>query len=145
MLAIDFHGGKARRQRAAGKDVLRPDLDLRIVKVYKISRPDVYGSDAEANFLRIDAIEIHMPFQCGFERVRIVVAGRCAAKPPVGRLSRREEVCLAQKQGIHRANLLCKFEGRICDIEELGSRYDPSRGSRNGAPELAQFFDPRFR
>jgi hypothetical protein len=125
--------------------VLWPDLDLRIVKVYKISCPDVYGSDAETNFLRIDAVEIHMLFQCGFERVRVVIAGRRAAKPPVGRLSRREEVCLAQKQGIHRANLLCKIEGRIRDIEELGNRYDPSCRSRNGAPELAQFFDSRFR
>jgi hypothetical protein len=97
MLAIDVHGGKTRGQRAAGKDMLWPDLDLRIVKVHKSSGPDVYRSDAEANFLGIDAVEIHMPLQCGFERVRVVVAGRCAAEPPVGGLSRREEVHLAEK------------------------------------------------
>src|SRR4029077_16791603 len=133
MLAIDFHEGKARRQRAARKDVLWPDLNLRIVEVYKIACPDVYGSDAEANFPGIDAVEIDKPLQCEFERVRVVVAGRRAAEPPVGWFSRSEEVCLAEKQRMHRANLLCKVEGQPRAVEETGNRYGPSRGRRNRA------------
>src|SRR5260370_5753587 len=93
VLSVDFHGGKAWRKSAAREDVLRPYLGLRIIEVREIACPDVYGSDAEANFSGIDSVEIAKPLQCGFQRARVVVAGRRLAEPPVGRLSRGEEVC----------------------------------------------------
>ena len=66
VLSVDFRGGKAWRQSAACEDVLRPDLGLRIIEVREISCPHVYGSDAEANFSGINAVEIDKPLQCGF-------------------------------------------------------------------------------
>src|SRR5258708_22848215 len=100
VLSVDFHGGKARRQSAAREDVLRLYFDLRIIEVREIACPDIYGSDAEANFSEINAVEIDKPLQCGFQRARVVVAGRRVAEPPVGRLS------LAEQQRMHCADLL---------------------------------------
>ena len=48
--SVYFHGGKTWRQSATREDVLRPYLDLRIIEVRETACPDVYGSDAEANF-----------------------------------------------------------------------------------------------
>ena len=101
VLSISFHGGKAWRQSAAREDVLRPYLGLRIIEVREIACPDVHGSDAEANFSGINAVEIDKPLQCGFQRARVVVADRRAAEPPVGRFSRCEFLANCQRSGRH--------------------------------------------
>src|SRR5258707_10015207 len=108
VLSVYFHGGKAGRQSAAREDVLRPYLDLRIIEVREIACPDVYGSDVEANFSGINAVEIDKPLQCGFQPARVVVAGPRVAEPPVGRLSRCEEGRLAEHQCMQCADLLSK-------------------------------------
>ncbi len=74
-LAIGFHRGKRRGQRAAGHDMPGPNLHLRIVEVAKIARSHIDGAHAEAGFARIDAIKIDQAFQRRLERLRIVVAG----------------------------------------------------------------------
>lgn len=145
VLSVYFHGGKARRQSAAREDVLRPYLDLRIVEIREIARPDVYGPDAEANFSGINAVEIDEPLQCGFQRARVVVAGWRVAEPPVGRLSRREEVRLAERQRMHCADLLSKVEWQTRAVDEIRNPYGPDRGRCDRAPEFTQFFNPHCR
>ena len=69
VLSVYFHGGKAWRQSTAREDVLRPYLGLRIIEVREIACPDVYGSDAEANFSGINAVEIDKLLKVDFSEL----------------------------------------------------------------------------
>jgi hypothetical protein len=68
MLAFDDNGGKARRQRAGGHDVLRPDLlaelpEFEIVEISEIARGHADRANAEPRLQIVDAIEVDQPLQ----------------------------------------------------------------------------------
>src|ERR1700746_3324352 len=142
VFSVYFHRRKAWRQRAARENMLRLYLGLRIIEVREIACSDVYGSDAKANFSGINAVEVHKPLQCRFQRACIVVAGRRVTEPPVGRLSRREEMRLAENQRMHCADLLAEVEGKTRAVDEIRNPNGPYRGRCDRAPELTQPFNP---
>jgi hypothetical protein len=74
VLAVDMDGRKARRQRAAGHDVLDADALSRIVEIRRVARAHVHRSDTQANFAPVDPIEVDESLQRRLERCRVVVA-----------------------------------------------------------------------
>ena len=84
MLALDYDGGKARRQRAGRHDVLGADLlaeplELDIVEIAEIARGHADRADAEPGLQVVDAVEIDQPLQRLAQRRGVVIALRLRA------------------------------------------------------------------
>src|ERR1700720_2383317 len=73
-----------------------------IVKIGEVTTAYVDGGDAEADFTGVDTIEVNQPFECSFQRTRIVEAGRLRAKEPLRRRPRHKETGLAEHERAER-------------------------------------------
>src|SRR5262245_49942768 len=72
---IDFGGRKARRQRAAGQDMLGSYAMGGGVEIGKVPRTNIDGADAEAHASCIDPVEIHHTLEDSLQRRSVIVAG----------------------------------------------------------------------
>ena len=98
LLAFDLDRRKARRQRTARHDMLRPDGVSGGVEIDEIAGPDIDGARAEARHPGIEAIKIDQALQRSLERFGVIEAGRrerAARLQPGHNRSRGEEAACA--------------------------------------------------
>src|SRR6516165_3180822 len=97
-LAIDLNRREARGQGTARHHVLRPNNLASTVEIDKVSRAYVHRANAEPGIASLDTIEVNEPLQCGFEKGRIIIAGRCSPGGPAAQDVGAEETRLAEHQ-----------------------------------------------
>src|SRR5262245_4256057 len=100
IFSIDFCGRKARRQRAAGHDMLRSYAMGGGVEIGEVSSTDIYGADAEPHVSCIDPVEIHQTLKGSLQRRSVIVAGlvRGAGRPQRRRRHTRSKNVRSAKQ-----------------------------------------------
>ena len=114
VFAVDFGGGKAGRQRAAGDDVLRAHAMGGGVETGEVSGPHVHRADAEPHEPGIEEIEVHQPLERGLERSGVVVAdpiGAAAGPQRRRRQTRTEKMRRSEHQDVERPRLIDQAMG----------------------------------
>src|SRR5271154_1532333 len=76
MLTLDLNCGKCRRQRAAGHDMLRPDVMPGAVKGNEIAGPHVDGADTQSHRVAVDTVEIDELLKGALQFAGVIVARR---------------------------------------------------------------------
>src|SRR5262249_41924671 len=141
ILSINFSSRKARRQRAAGQDMLRSYAMGGGVEIGKASSTDIDGADAEAHVSCIDPVEIHQTLEYSLKRRRIIVAVlvRGARGPQCRRWHTRNKKIRGPKQeDVHSPYLIDKvMHKRIWKFNRFGI-WDAYRRRTDGLPKFAQ-------
>src|SRR5262249_32803710 len=111
ILAVDFGGRKARRQRTAGQDMLRSYALGGRVEIGEVSSTTIYAAGAEAHDGSIDPVEIHQTREESLQRRSIIVAGLVwGARGPQRRRrhTRNKKIRSAEQEDVHGSYLIDK-------------------------------------